>query len=156
MSDTLVRMHLEYVHPWPNHAGLFVARKEGFYAEEGLDVDLVSDGDDRGDAAAKLARGEYDLASVRLGQVVESRGTDTPLISIGTFNQRQLGAVMTTPDTGIRRFADLEGRRVAIPPVGRLVQELREAVLADGADPDRVIIEHPEWEVDIRAVEQGL
>ena len=62
----VTRVMLEYVHPWPNHAGLFLARHNGGFARAGLDVELISDGYDRGGAPAMLARGEYDVASLRL------------------------------------------------------------------------------------------
>ena len=61
----VTRVMLEYVHPWPNHAGLFLARHNGGFARAGLDVELISDGYDRGGAPAMLARGEYDVASQR-------------------------------------------------------------------------------------------
>jgi ABC-type nitrate/sulfonate/bicarbonate transport systems, periplasmic components len=154
---SVTRLRLEYVHPWPNHAGLFLARARGLFAQRGLDVDLISDGTDRGDAATLLARGEYDVASLRLGQVLESRASGVPFVAVATLNQRQLGAVITTPATGITRFADLEGHSVAIPPVNRLVRALEQAVTADGGDFTQVTVADPGiWEPDIRSVEQGL
>lgn len=154
---SLTRVMLEYVHPWPNHAGLFLARRNGGFARLGLDVDLVSDGYDRGGAPEVLARGECDVASLRLGHVLQSRTTGTPFVAVATLNQRQLGAVITTPDTGITRFADLEGKTIAVPPVPRLIHEVCQAVAADGGDADRVRFADPgNWEPDVRAVEQGL
>ncbi len=153
----VTRVMLEYVHPWPNHAGLFLARRNGGFARAGLDVDLISDGYDRGGAPEVLARGEYDIASLRLGHVLQSRSTGTPFVAVATLNQRQLGSVITTPETGIARFADLEGKTVAVPPVARLIHEVREAVAADGADPALVRFADPgNWEPDVRSVEQGL
>lgn len=63
----LVRIRMEYVHPWPNHAGLFTARAQGFYRQAGLDVDIIADGWERGTPAELVARGEYQFASIRLG-----------------------------------------------------------------------------------------
>ena len=37
---TAVRVMLDYVHPWPNAAGFYVARERGWYREAGLDVEL--------------------------------------------------------------------------------------------------------------------
>lgn len=104
----VTRVMLEYVHPWPNHAGLFLARHNGGFARAGLDVELISDGYDRGGAPAMLARGEYDVASLRLGHVLQSRSAGVPFVAVATLNQRQLGSVITTPATGISRFADLD------------------------------------------------
>ena len=152
----VTRVMLEYVHPWPNHAGLFLARRNGGFARAGLDVELISDGYDRGGAPAMLARGEYDVASLRLGHVLQSRSAGVPFVAVATLNQRQLGAVITTPATGISRFADLEGKTVAVPPVARLVHEVREAVAADGGDPTLIRFADPgNWEPDVRSVEQG-
>ena len=36
-----VRVMLEYFHPWPNSAGLYLAREKGWYSDAGLDVELV-------------------------------------------------------------------------------------------------------------------
>lgn len=152
----LVRIRLEYVVTWPNHAGLFVARKKGLYTDQDLDVDISWDGFDRGTPAELTARGEFQFASIRLGELLETRKTDHPFVAVATFNQNQLGGVITLKSKGITRFRDLEGKHVSIPPVGRLTEMVKEAVEKDGGDYSKVIVEDPGvFEPDIRAVEKG-
>ncbi|WIY83453.1 ABC transporter substrate-binding protein [Propionimicrobium sp. PCR01-08-3] len=152
----LTRMRLEYVNPWPNHAGMFIARKKGWYADKGLDVDIVWDGWDRGTPVALANRGEFQFASVRLGELLETRQSSNPFVAVATFNQNQLGGVITVKSSGIRSFADLEGKTVSIPPAPRLTEMVREAMTVEGADYDKVNVQDPSpYEPDIRAVERG-
>lgn len=152
----LTRMRLEYVNPWPNHAGMFVARHQGWYAEKGLDVDIVWDGWDRGTPVELTIAGEFQFASVRLGELLETRRTKNPFVAVATFNQNQLGGVISLKSKGIASFADLEGKVVSIPPAPRLVEMVRDAMTAAGADLDKVDMRNPRpFEPDIRAVERG-
>ena len=152
----LTRIRLEYVVTWPNHAGLFVARKKGWYQEAGLDVDISWDGFDRGTPAQLAAKGEFQFASIRLGELLETRHSDHPFVAVATFNQNQLGGVITLKEKRISRFRDLEGKTVSIPPVKRLIQMVIEAVEKDGGDFSKVKVMDPGvFEPDIRAVEKG-
>ena len=49
-----VRVMLEYFHPWPNSAGLYLAREKGWYSDAGLDVELVVHDPWRGDTLDHL------------------------------------------------------------------------------------------------------
>ena len=152
----LTRIRLEYVVTWPNHAGLFVARKKGWYQEAGLDLDISWDGFDRGTPAELAAKGEFQFASIRLGELLETRHSDHPFVAVATFNQNQLGGVITLKEKEISRFRDLEGKTVSIPPVQRLIQMVIEAVEKDGGDFSKVKVMDPGvFEPDIRAVEKG-
>lgn len=76
----LVRIRLEYVVTWPNHAGLFVARKKGLYADQDLDVDISWDGFDRGTPAELTARGEFQFASTAWASCSKPGRLITPLL----------------------------------------------------------------------------
>lgn len=153
----MLNVRLEYVHPWTNHAGMYLARERGLYKDKGLDVEFTSGDFFRGDPAYLLARGEYDIALVRLNQLLFHQQGEASLISVAVMNQCQIGGIITNKSTGITRFRDLEGKRVCIPMgVKRLYTELEQAVAKDGGDFSKVITIDPgEWEPDIRSVERG-
>lgn len=153
----MLRVRLEYAHPWTNHAGMYLARERGLYAAKGLDVEFTSGDFYRGDPAYLLARGEVDIALVRLNQLLFHQQGESSLISFAVMNQCQIGGIITNSNTGIRRFKDLEGKRVCIPMgVRRLYTELQQAVEKDGGDFSKLITVDPgEWEPDIRSVERG-
>lgn len=153
----MLNVRLEYVHPWTNHAGMYLARQRGLYRQQGIDPEFTSGDFFRGDPAYLLARGECDIALLRLNQLLFHQHEEASLISVAVMNQCQIGGIITNTSTGITRFRDLEGKRVCIPMgVKRLYTELEQAVTKDGGDFSKVIALDPgEWEPDIRSVERG-
>ncbi|MGX7826527.1 ABC transporter substrate-binding protein [Actinokineospora sp. 24-640] len=53
---------LQYMHPWPNDAGLVLARQLGWFAEVGLDVRFVLPDLHHGRPSDYLLRGDVDVA----------------------------------------------------------------------------------------------
>ncbi|MFF3847807.1 ABC transporter substrate-binding protein [Streptomyces sp. NPDC002328] len=131
---------LDYFHPWPNSAGLYVARARGRFAEAGLDVELAVQDPGRGDTLEYLARGEVDFGIFPPNRLLARRAAHgQPLIAVAAVNHRGLEAIQTTTSTGITRPRDLAGRRIAFNPTPRGRALVRHLVAADGGDPDAVI-----------------
>lgn len=152
----VVRLRLEYVVAWPNHVGMFLARHKGWYAEKGLDVDLVWGGWDRGTPIDLVNKGEYQFASARLGDLLETRRSETPYVGVATFNQKQLGGVISVASTGISRWRDLEGKKLGASGVPRMLEMVREAVEKDGGNYNKVeVIRTAPYVPDVRAIERG-
>lgn len=135
-----IRVMLDYFHPWPNSAGFYAARAGGWFAEAGLDVELVVQDPGRGDTLEYLARGEVDFGVFPPNRLLARRaGHGQPLIAVAAVNHRGLEAIQTTTSTGITRPRDLAGRRIAYNPTPRGRAMVRHLVAADGGDPDAVI-----------------
>lgn len=135
-----IRVMLDYFHPWPNSAGLYAARARRWYAEAGLDVELVVQDPGRGDTLEYLARGEVDFGIFPPNRLLARRALHGQrLIAVAAVNHRGLEAVQTTRSTGITRPRDLAGRRLAYNPTPRGRAMVRHLVAADGGDPDAVI-----------------
>lgn len=135
-----IRVMLDYFHPWPNSAGLYVARARRWYEEAGLDVELVVQDPGRGDTLEYLARGEVDFGIFPPNRLLARRAEHgQPLIAVSAINHRGLEAIQTTTSTGITRPRDLAGRRIAYNPTPRGRAMVRHLVAADGGDPDAVI-----------------
>jgi len=135
-----IRVMLDYFHPWPNSAGLYVARARRWYAEAGLDVELVVQDPGRGDTLEYLARGEVDFGIFPPNRLLARRAEHgQPLIAVSAINHRGLEAIQTTTSTGITRPRELSGRRIAYNPTPRGRAMVRHLVAADGGDPDAAI-----------------
>ncbi|MFF1679392.1 ABC transporter substrate-binding protein [Streptomyces sp. NPDC058256] len=135
-----VRVMLDYFHPWPNSAGLYVARDRGWYREAGLDVELAVQDPGRGDTLEYLTRGEVDFGIFPPNRLLARRAADgSPLLGVAAVNHRALEAIQTARSTGITRPRDLSGRRLAYNPTPRGRAMVRHLVAADGGDPDAVI-----------------
>jgi putative hydroxymethylpyrimidine transport system substrate-binding protein len=134
-----IRVMLDYVHPWPNAAGFYVARDRGWYREAGLDVELVTHDYDRGDTLAYLARFEVTFGVFPSNRLLVRRENREPLVGIAAVNHTGLETVQAIRAAGISRPRDLENHRIAygLTPRGRAM--VSHLVAADGGDPAKVI-----------------
>ncbi|MCD0449480.1 ABC transporter substrate-binding protein [Actinocorallia sp. API 0066] len=136
---THVRVLLEYLHPWTNSGGLFVAAAQGWFRDAGLDVELSSADPSRGDSLAYLARGEASFAVFPANRLFVRRARGERLTGVAAVNHRAMETLRTYAGSGIERPRDLEGRRVAYNPTPRGTAMVRHLVAADGGDPDAVV-----------------
>ncbi|GGG64794.1 ABC transporter substrate-binding protein [Paenibacillus radicis (ex Gao et al. 2016)] len=135
-----VKVMLEYFYPWTNAAGFYYAREQGWYKEAGLDVEFTVYDPERGDTLAYLARGDADFGIFPSNRLLVQREKLPVVIGVAAINHRGMETVQTVRSTGIRRPADLSGKRVAMNPTPRGLAMIRQLVKADGGDPDGIII----------------
>lgn len=132
---------LDFV-PGPVHAGIYEALAEGYYADAGIDLEVIeptSTADtlkliDAGKAEFGIADG-LDVA----GQIDAGREAQ----AIMAIAQEPLGGVITLAGSGFTSPADLEGRTIGVTGVPSDDAILDTVVSAAGADPgavDRVTI----------------
>lgn len=120
------------------NAPALIAEKKGFYAEEGLKVDIRSFGDGPVVQQA-VAAGELDVAYVGAPPVYQwfSRGLESKIIAKVNYGQ---AAVIADSDKSIKTVADLRGKKLAGVAKGSGMDVLlRGFVLKEYAklDPDR-------------------
>jgi NitT/TauT family transport system substrate-binding protein len=102
--------------PNPTQAGYFVARERGFYAEEGLDVELVS-GQGGGFAAKQVGLGNYDVGLGGGVAVLQARANDLSVQAVAGPQQASNAALFTVAeqfDGPFEQPSDLEGTRIAV------------------------------------------
>ncbi|GGI45583.1 myristoyl transferase [Paenibacillus marchantiophytorum] len=135
-----LKVMLEYFYPWTNSAGLYYAREQGWYREAGLDVEFTVYDPERGDTLAYIARGEADYGIFPSNRLLVQRETQPTVVGVAAINHRGMETVQTVRSTGIRRPADLGGKRVAMNPTPRGLAMIRQLVRVDGGDPDAIIV----------------
>lgn len=125
-------------------AALYVGENQGYFAEEGLDLNIEFG---QGSAAMipALINGQYDIqygGSVNLLQAV---GSGLPLAAIAAGGRttgvvgEDHGGVIVPAGSEIRSAADLEGRTVAVNALRGLHEVfLWSAITNDGGDPSQV------------------
>lgn len=95
-----------------NHVGLVVARDRGFYAEAGLDVEILPFSDTS--SAALLAGGLADFAYVPSLAFMTARAAGADITALWATMQRETGRlVYNAANTEISRPADLSGKTYA-------------------------------------------
>ena len=96
----------------PNHAGLIVAQAEGYFAREGVDVQVLSAEAERTPAEA-IQEGGADLGFAFAGTVMEARSAGLPLVSVAAIGHQHHSSLVALRSAGITRPAHLAGKRYA-------------------------------------------
>ena len=134
-----VSLAQEYFHPWPNSAGLYLARSRGWYAEVGIDLELRTVDPLRGDALEYITTGAVEFGVFPSNRLLVRREAGQRLVACAAVNQRGLETLRTTDVSGIERLRDLEGKRIAYNPTPRGHAIVRSLIASDGGDPDNYI-----------------
>ncbi|WP_421781132.1 ABC transporter substrate-binding protein [Kiloniella litopenaei] len=95
----------------PDHATLVVAKEKGFFAEQGLDVDLIAPADPN-DPPKLVAAGKAELAVSYQPQLHLQVAEGLPLTRVGTLVATPLNSLVVLKDSPIKSIADLKGRKV--------------------------------------------
>ena len=91
-----------------NHIGLIVARENGFFAEEGLEVDILPYSDTA--STALLAAGAVDFAYMTALGFMSAKAGGADITALWVTMQREAGRLVYNSDNAeISRPADLEG-----------------------------------------------
>lgn len=99
-------------YPNPDHAGIYMAQKLGYFEEAGLDVGIDTPADPA--APIKLvAAGQTDLAISYEPEVALAHEKGLDVIAIGALVNRPLTSLIWLRKSGVKGVADLEGKTVA-------------------------------------------
>jgi NitT/TauT family transport system substrate-binding protein len=94
-------------------AGFYAALDQGYYEEEGIDLDLRPGGPDV-NPIQLLVSGDTDLAIQQFGSVLTSRDEGVDLISIGQVFERSAYRLLSFEDKGIETADDFKGKTVGL------------------------------------------
>ena len=95
----------------PDHAPLYVALENGYFAEAGLEVELIPPADPN-DPPKLVAAEKADLAVSYQPQLHLQVAEGLPLVRIATLVATPLNTLLVLADGPVQSIADLEGRTV--------------------------------------------
>lgn len=95
--------------PNTNHTGLFVAKDNGYFAQEGLDVQFVQPSSS-GTVEQLVAVGKSDFGISQQEQVTTARANDVPIISLAAIIQHNTSGFASLSTKNIHTAKDFEGR----------------------------------------------
>jgi ABC-type nitrate/sulfonate/bicarbonate transport system substrate-binding protein len=123
--------------PNTNHTGLYVAKAQGYYEEQGLDVEILQA---EGGTAQLIAAGKGDFGVSYQEEVTTARAADIPVRAIAAVIQHNTSGFAAPVEKNIKTAKDFEGKKY-----GGWGSPMEEAVIKalmqkQGADFDKVIM----------------
>jgi len=100
------------------HAPFFIAEKKGYFKDAGVTVDTIDAGKGATNVAVSVAGGAYQFGWVDMPSMIRfnAMNPSSPLIAVYiSFDDTPL-ALVTRADAGIKKPADLDGKKIAGGP----------------------------------------
>lgn len=105
-----VKLQLKWV-PQAQFAGYFLAQDKGYYAEEGLNVEILPGGPDIV-PEQQVAGGSADIGVDWVASLLTSQEQEMPLVQIAQIYQKSGLVLVSKKEAGISGGADLKGKKV--------------------------------------------
>jgi putative hydroxymethylpyrimidine transport system substrate-binding protein len=113
----------------PDHAPIIVAKERGYFADAGLEVEILAPADPN-DPPKLVAAGQADVAISYQPQLHIQVDQGLPLTRIGTLIATPLNSLVVLEDGPVDQIADLAGRKIGFS-VGGFEDALLGAMLAE-------------------------
>jgi putative hydroxymethylpyrimidine transport system substrate-binding protein len=111
----------------PDHGPIIIADKKGYFADQGLDVEIIAPADPS-DPPKLVAAGKGDIAVSYQPQLHLLVAEGLPLLRIGTLVATPLNCLLVLEDGPIKEIAQLKGKKVGFSVAG-VEEALLSAVL---------------------------
>ncbi len=128
----------------PDHGPIIVAQEKGYFAEEGLEVEVIAPADPS-DPPKLVAAGKADLAVSYQPQLHLQVHEGLSLTRVGTLVATPLNCLLTLEDGPVKSLADLKDRKIGFSVAG-VEEALLGAMLAPhGLSLDDVELVNVNW-----------
>lgn len=94
--------------PNTNHTGLYAAKAEGYFEEEGINVTIVQPGEAGANQMVAAGNAEFGISAQE--GVTQARLQDVPVVSIGAIIQHNTSVLASPEEKNITTPKDLEGK----------------------------------------------
>lgn len=150
--STPLRVGLNY---WPGYAPLFIAAEKGYFAEEGVEVELV-EMTSLWDIRKAFERGQLDGMATSLVEAIEVSHDSKQRAVISLVTDYSNGADLILAEESFPSMASLSGRRIGIEPgtLNRVI--LARALDRHGLSEDDVEIVNLQNQLMATAISSGV
>ncbi|WP_339168542.1 ABC transporter substrate-binding protein [Paenibacillus sp. FSL R5-0341] len=124
---------------YPNavHSFIYVAQEKGYFADQGLDVEIQMPADTN-DSLKLVAAGKIDLALSYQPQILLARGENIPVRSIAAVVRHPLVHLLTEANGNVNSPKDLEGKTVGYSSIPLYEAMVRTMISNNGGNPDNI------------------
>jgi ABC-type nitrate/sulfonate/bicarbonate transport system substrate-binding protein len=123
--------------PNTNHSGIYLARAKGWYAQQGVEVDLQVPSDPS--ASMKLVGANKAELGISYQPAVEiARAQEVPVVAVGALLQHNTAAYAAKAGRNIARPKDFEGKKFGTSGLAQIEPTVRTVMKCDSADFSKV------------------
>ncbi|MDO4797184.1 MAG: ABC transporter substrate-binding protein [Coriobacteriales bacterium] len=127
---------LDYT-PNTNHTGIYVAQEKGYFAEEGIELQIVQPAEDTAEAIIATGKAQLGVSfQDYIANVLAAGGKG--IVAIAAILQHNTSGIMSRGGEGITRPAAMENHRYATWDLPVEQATIRHIVQKDGGDYDKV------------------
>ena len=137
-GTTKITFCLDYT-PNTNHTGVYVAQAKGWYAEEGLEVEIVQPAEDTAEAMIGTGQAQFGVSYQDYLANSYDAG-NTGLLAVAAIVQHNTSGIMSPAELGVTSARAMEGLRYATWDLPVEQATIRQVVEKDGGDYDKVIL----------------
>ena len=124
-------------YPNSNHAGIYEAVRQGYFDEEGLDVNIYTPSDPS-TILQTVGAGRDDFGINYQPDLLQARSKDIPVVAVTGIVQHPLNSIMTLTASGLTRPGDLRGKKIGHPGILSNEGMLETMLNYDGVDIEDV------------------
>lgn len=106
---------------YSEHAPFFLGRERGYFAKEGIDLD-IQEGRGSTPTVQAVAAGTATFGYADLSSIVKAAAQGAPVVTVGVLLQKSPMAVIGLAERNVRKPADIRGKTVALTPGDSLSQ----------------------------------
>ena len=154
-EKTKVSFVLDYT-PNTNHTGLYVALDQGYFADEGLEVEIVQPPEDGADAL--IGAGGANLGISYQDYIANNLASDQPMpySAVAAVIQHNTSGIMSRAEDGITHPAAMEGHTYATWNMPVEQATVKQCVEADGGNWDNVELVPYETDDDVAGLRANM
>lgn len=154
-DKTKISFVLDYT-PNTNHTGIYVALDQGYFAEEGLEVEIVQPPADGADAL--IGAGGAQMGVSYQDYIANNLASDQPMpySAVAAVIQHNTSGIMSRAEDGITHPAAMEGHTYATWNMPVEQATVRQCVEADGGNWDNVELVPYETDDDVAGLRANM
>lgn len=124
--------------PNTNHTGIYVADALGYYADQGLKLNIVQPPEDGAEALVASGKADFGVSFQDVLAATFANDNPLPITSICAIINHNTSGIISAKDKNITRPKDMEGHNYASwdNPIEQAI--IKNVIQKDGGNPDKV------------------
>lgn len=140
-ESTAEKTKITFVLDWTpntNHTGLYVAEKKGYFADAGLDVEIVQPPEDGAEVMVGAGKAQFGVSFQDSVIPYVAGDNKVPVTSVAAVVQHNTSGIISLKGKGMDRPKGMEGKKYATWDLPIEKATLKHVVEADGGDFGKV------------------